>query len=105
MEKKNMSRLKRGNRRITASETSSMPTGARGFSLVELLVTVAIIMITAAIVGPAVKNSYDVYQFRSAVASTSGAIRSARYQAIAQGSSYRLVFDSVAATYQLQKSA
>lgn len=105
-ENKHMIRVSRSDRRIAAaSGTSSMPVGARGFSLAELLVTVAVIMITAAIVGPAVKNSYEVYKFRGAVTSTSSAIRSARYQALAQGVSYRLVFNHTAGTYQLQQSA
>ena len=98
-----VSRSDRSN--AAASGTSSKPVRARGFSLAELLITLAVIMITAAIVGPAVKNSYEVYKFRGAVTSTTGAIRSARYQAMAQGVSYRLVFDHTAGTYQVTQSA
>ena len=106
MENEHMIRLSRSDRRIAAkSGTSSLPAHARGFSVAEMLITLAIILITSAIVGPAVKNSYDVYQFRGAVTSTTGAIRSARYQAIAQGVSYRLAFNHTAGTYQLQQSA
>jgi len=101
-----MMRSSRSDRRIAAkSGTSSLPANARGFSLAEMLVTLAIILITSAIVGPAVKNSYEVYKFRAAVTSTSGAIRSARYQAMAQGVSYRLAFNHTAGTYQVTQSA
>ncbi|PYP90044.1 MAG: hypothetical protein DMG65_12530 [Candidatus Angelobacter sp. Gp1-AA117] len=106
MENEHMIRFSRSDRSIAAaSGTSSMPAHARGFSLAEMLVTLAVIMITTAIVGPAVKNSYETYKFRGAVTSTTGAIRSARYQAMAQGYSLRMVFGHTAGTYQLQRSA
>lgn len=106
MENEYMIRFSRSDRSIAAeSGTSSLPARVRGFSLAEMLVTVAIILITSAIVGPAVRNSYEVYKFRGAVTSTAGAIRSARYQAMAQGYSTRLVFNSAAGTYQVQRSA
>src|SRR5579864_5457207 len=58
---------------------------ARGFSMIEAMVTVAIIMILTAAVVPMVQVAFRIYQLRSAVASVRGMIQATRYRAIADG--------------------
>jgi Tfp pilus assembly protein FimT len=67
-----------------------------------MVVTVAIIMVMAAISIPLVTNVTATYRLRSAVAAVTGAIQSTRYQAIYQGYWYQVVFDQTAKTYQVQ---
>jgi prepilin-type N-terminal cleavage/methylation domain-containing protein len=76
---------------------------APGFSLMELVVTVAIVLIVAAIAIPLVQNAMGSYQFQSGVVSATGAIRSTRYQAIANGYPFQLVFSKANSTFQVQK--
>ena len=77
----------------------------RGFTVVELMVTVAIVIITVAMAIPLVQNATRTFRLRSAVASLTGAIQQARYQAISHGFQYQLILDSAASTYQLQSNA
>jgi prepilin-type N-terminal cleavage/methylation domain-containing protein len=77
---------------------------ANGFSIMELLVTVAILLIAAAITAPIVSSAVANYQFKNSLSITTGAIKSTRYQAIDTGFPWRLVFDSTAMTYQAQEN-
>ena len=77
---------------------------ARGFTAVELMVTVAIVIITVAMAIPLVQNATRTFKLRSAVASVTGAIQGARYQAISHGYQYQLILSSVTSTYQLQSN-
>ncbi|HLJ25395.1 MAG TPA: GspH/FimT family pseudopilin [Candidatus Angelobacter sp.] len=77
---------------------------ARGYSLLELVVTVAVILITTAIALPLVQNASRSYQMRSAVVSVTGAIQSARYQAISRGYPFRLALTAAGSTYQIWNS-
>src|ERR1700746_2717292 len=77
---------------------------ARGFTAVELMVTVAIIIITVAMAIPLIQNATRTFRLRSAVASLNGAIQQARYQAISHGYEYRLILSSVTSTYQMQSN-
>src|SRR5215467_8091414 len=76
----------------------------RGFTVVELMVTVAIIIITVAMAIPLIQNATRTFRLRSAVAPVTGAIQGARYQAISHGYEYRLILNSAASTYQLQSN-
>lgn len=76
----------------------------RGFTAIELMVTVAIVIITVAMAIPLVQNATKTFKLRSAVASLTGAIQGARYQAISHGYQYQLILSSVASTYQLQSN-
>lgn len=73
----------------------------RGFSMMEAVITVAIIMILAAAVIPMVQVTFRIFQLRSAVASVRGVIQSTRYRAISDGYPYQITFDSTNGTYQL----
>ena len=74
----------------------------RGFSLIEMLFVVLIVLIMAAMAIPLVSNVVSNFRLRGAVSSVTGAIQSTRYQAIFQGCPYQLVFDNAANTYQVQ---
>jgi type II secretory pathway pseudopilin PulG len=73
--------------------------GVRGFSLVELVIVLAIAMIVMGMAVPGIRRSLQYYALRSAVTSVSGAIQSARYQAIFHGCKYQLVFTAASYSY------
>ena len=74
---------------------------ARGFTTVELLITVAIATIMAAAAVPTLINTTRNYTLGSAVANFTGAIQATRYQAIFHGCSYQVAFNKAARTYQV----
>ena len=76
-----------------------------GFTTLELVVTVAVGLIMAAVAIPGVLNAVRYFQFRSAVASVTGAIQAARYQAIFKGCPYQLAFNEDAYSYQVSGQA
>lgn len=76
----------------------------RGFTMVEMVVTVLIILIGAAISLPVINSAMGAYRLRSAVSSVTGLIQSARYQAISSGYAYQVVFSKTASTFQVQSN-
>jgi prepilin-type N-terminal cleavage/methylation domain-containing protein len=74
---------------------------ARGFTLLELVIVVAIGMILAGLATPVIVNTLRVYKMRSAVTSMTGLISNARYQAIFHGCKTQVVFTAPAYTYQI----
>ncbi len=75
---------------------------ARGFTLLELVIVVAIGLILAGLAAPAVVNTLRVYKMRAAVTSVTGAISSGRYQAIFHGCKTQIVFTAASYSYQFQ---
>jgi prepilin-type N-terminal cleavage/methylation domain-containing protein len=75
---------------------------ARGFTLLELVIVVAIASLLAAMSVPIIVNTMRVYKMRSAVTSLTSAISSGRYQAIFHGCKTQLVFTASSYSYQLQ---
>src|SRR5260370_21171982 len=73
-----------------------------GFTMLEMVITVAIIMVLATLAVPLLRDVSASLRFRGAVQAVTGAIQSTRYQAIYQGYSYQVVFDATAKTYQVQ---
>jgi prepilin-type N-terminal cleavage/methylation domain-containing protein len=74
---------------------------SRGFSLIEMVIVVAISLILAGIAIPRAVEALRQYRLRSAVASLTGAIQSTRYQAIFHGCAYQLAFSSAAYNYTI----
>jgi prepilin-type N-terminal cleavage/methylation domain-containing protein len=75
---------------------------SQGFSMIEMVLVVAIILILTVIAVPLLTTTLNYLRLRGAVSSVTGAIQSSRYQAIAQGCQYQVVFDAVAGTFQVQ---
>src|SRR5580692_6729705 len=75
---------------------------ARGFTMLELLVVVAIAGILAAMAVPGFVNTMRTYRMRAAVSSITGQISSARYQAIFHGCKTQIVFTASTYSYQVQ---
>lgn len=73
----------------------------RGFTLLELLIVVAIGLILAGLATPVIVNTLRVYKMRSAVTSVTSAISNARYQAIFHGCKTQLVLTAASSTYQV----
>jgi type IV fimbrial biogenesis protein FimU len=73
----------------------------RGFTLIELVMVVAVGMILAALAVPSVRSSIQYFRVRAAVSSVTGAIQSTRYRAVFDGCSYNITLDKTANTYQI----
>jgi prepilin-type N-terminal cleavage/methylation domain-containing protein len=89
--------LKRGRYQARTRGASS----ARGFTMLELAVTMVVGMILAAFAVPLIQSTMNFLNVRSAASSVSGAIQSTRFQAIFHGCPYALAFDKGAMTYQV----
>lgn len=74
---------------------------ARGFTIVELLVTLTVGIVLATYAVPLLQNSMNFFKVRAAASSVSGAIQSTRFQAIFHGCPYALAFNPLAMTYQV----
>jgi type IV fimbrial biogenesis protein FimT len=73
-----------------------------GFSLLEMLVSLAIIMIMLAIALPFLYGSRRSYHLSQAATAATGAIEAARYQSIMTGCPYSITFTATSTTYQIQ---
>jgi prepilin-type N-terminal cleavage/methylation domain-containing protein len=76
--------------------------GVRGYSLLELLMGLLIASILTAMAVPQVNAIRSQYRLQDAVASSTWAIQSTRYQALMAGFPYQVVFSKSAGTYQIQ---
>jgi general secretion pathway protein H len=66
---------------------------ARGYTLLELVLTVAILALAVGLVGPAIGRSTQTLQARAEVARLTAMLRHAREQAITTGRPHALVVD------------
>ena len=67
--------------------------GARGFTLLELVVTLFVIALAVALVGPAIGRSTETVRVRADVAGFAALFRHAREQAITQRRPLRVVVE------------
>jgi prepilin-type N-terminal cleavage/methylation domain-containing protein len=77
-------------------------TGARGFTLIELIIVLLIGTILTAMAVPQVKTQMNYHRLNSAVAMAKWAIQSTRFQALAKGYPYQVVFSATNVNYQIQ---
>ena len=86
------------------SASGRHPGSSRGFSLVELLVMLAIGTILTVMAIPSVTSGVRNYRISGAISSVTWAIHSTRYQALMEGYPFQVVFSSAANNYQIQSS-
>jgi Tfp pilus assembly protein FimT len=72
-----------------------------GFTMMEMLCTVGILMILTAFGVPAMLSTIDTFKLNSAVTAASWAIQTTRYQALMKGYPYQLTFSTANNTYQV----
>ena len=82
--------------------SASIKPSRRGFSLVEMVVALAIILIMMAVALPFLFGNRRSYHLTQASTAASGAIQATRYQAIMTGCSYNITFTVGLTTYQVQ---
>ena len=74
---------------------------AAGFSLLELLLVLSIVLVLTSMAIPAGRTAMKTYQLDAAADSASGAIQGARYQAIMRGYQYQVDFNSTNNQFQV----
>lgn len=74
----------------------------RGFTMLELVIVMAIIVITTVIAIPVVNSTLNAYVVNSAVTSLTGAVQTTRYKAISSGYPFALVVTKATSSYQVQ---
>jgi len=74
----------------------------RGFTLLEMVIVLAIMVITTVIAVPVATSTMNSYYVNNAVTSLTGAVQTTRYQSISNGYPYALVINAAASTYQVQ---
>jgi prepilin-type N-terminal cleavage/methylation domain-containing protein len=84
--------------------TRRLPGNSRGFSLVEMLVMLAIGTILTVMAIPSINAGLRNYRIDGAVSAVTWAIHSTRYQALMQGYPFQVAFSSAANNYQIQSS-
>jgi Tfp pilus assembly protein FimT len=84
--------------------TRRLPDNSRGFSLIELLVMLAVGTILTIMAIPSVNAGLRNYRIDGAVSAVTWAIHSTRYQALMQGYPFQVAFSSAANNYQIQSS-
>jgi prepilin-type N-terminal cleavage/methylation domain-containing protein len=75
---------------------------ARGFTMLEITIVLAVTGITAAMAIPHIQSGMNSYRLHGAMANATWAIQSTRYQALMQGYPYQVVFSATNKTYQIQ---
>jgi general secretion pathway protein H len=69
------------------------PEVAKGFTLLELIITLAVLALAAAVVTPAIGRGTDALKARAEVAGFAATLRHAREQAITSRRTHRVVVD------------
>jgi prepilin-type N-terminal cleavage/methylation domain-containing protein len=74
---------------------------AAGFTLIEMVIVIAIAMVLTGIAIPSIINAMNAYRFSAAVSAVAGAVQTTRFQAIMKGCQYQLIFTPSSASYQV----
>jgi len=74
-----------------------------GFSLIEMVIVMAIILILSAVAIPMVTAAVNAYRLRSATNAVTGLIKTTRFQAMSAGYPYQIIFTEATSSYQLQQ--
>jgi Tfp pilus assembly protein FimT len=82
-------------------KATTTPAGAKGFTMLEMVLAITVGMVITTISVPMTKSALKTYHLNTAVAAVSGAIQSTRYQAISHGYHYNMTFNSTSQSYQL----
>jgi len=95
---------------LGAAPEASAPTlsrrcSARGWTLTEMLIVIALIGVFIRISLPTIQNTILAYRLSAAASSVSGAIQQNRYQSVMIGCPYTIAFTSGSTTYQVQTEA
>jgi len=86
---------------MTSTKPIARPSPNAGFSMIELLIVVAIVAVSAAISLPAIGRFIRNYQIRGATQQVSGEIQAARNRAISKNVNHGVVFLTLTpTTYQ-----
>lgn len=72
-----------------------------GFTFVEILVAIGVLMIMMVAAVPTVQSTVAYMRLRAAVASVNGTIQSTRYQAISSGYPFKVAFDQASRKLQI----
>lgn len=78
---------------ICATPAEPRPRGARGFTLIELVVALALAALMVALVPPALEKLRDGMHYRDTVRAIVTGLRAAREQALTQGREVRYLVD------------
>lgn len=74
----------------------------RGFTLLELIFVLLIVLIMSAMAVPLLSSTLTGYRIRGAATALAGGIQATRYQAIFNGYPFRLVINNATLNYQVQ---
>lgn len=77
--------------------------GSRGFTLIELVVVLSVILVVMAISFPSIRTTMEGIRHRNAVAAATAAIQTTRFQAIRFGTTYALQFNPGNGSYQVSR--
>ncbi|HUM15636.1 MAG TPA: GspH/FimT family protein [Candidatus Nitrosotalea sp.] len=77
----------------------------KGYSLMELLVVLAVLAVAAAVVAPGVARTVEGVRVRAEVGAVAGFLRSAREQAVSRGQRLEVVIDGEAHALVLRRPA
>jgi prepilin-type N-terminal cleavage/methylation domain-containing protein len=73
----------------------------RGFSLVELMVVVLVVLVLTAMAIPQIQAALYTYRLNAAVSASTWAIQTTRYQAIMHGYPYQVAFNAAQNSFQI----
>jgi prepilin-type N-terminal cleavage/methylation domain-containing protein len=86
---------------LSKLKPSGCRASAQGFSLVELIIALLVGLVLVGMAIPITQSAMASYRMGAAVSSITGAIQSARYQAIFQGCQLQVAFSSTTKKYQV----